>query len=929
MEIKAINFKNLSIKDKIVRLIFLITGICVILSSVILTIYVSVSTIYTKKENLKLLTTVVGNNCVGAILFNDKEYANELLKGFLSIDDLRFVAILDKDFRLFTYYINKKRLAKKYQSNKKLFKSIESIVKKTSFIKDIFNNQLNVYHSIVFQQELIGYIVVSTSINSIYKELFVIWAVFLVVSVLSIILGYFLANRLHGVISDPINKLYDKMHYISKSKDYSLRVQKTQEDEIGALIDMFNEMISQIQKRDMELEEHRGRLEEMVEARTKELLNINKTLNETVKELKKAKTKAEEAAKAKTIFLANMSHEIRTPLNGIIGMVELLKHTKLDSRQLHYLNTIEKSGNTLLALINDILDYSKIDANKMDFHPDVFDLWSCTEDVIKTFLPQSLEKGLDIDLNISEEVPRYVIGDEARVKQILINLVGNAIKFTNQGRVLVELKIKSKEKDINLIEIVVEDTGIGIPDNKQDTIFEPFKQIDEGWSRKFQGSGLGLAITKNLVDLMGGDISLKSTVGKGTVFKVTLPFKRSNRIDEYKDKYKYTGFCFYLLAPVETDLKAFKRILGYLGIEYEIILEEDIYTIDNSKGVLVLDIDIAKMYTDELSFLENSHSILGIVLISSFGQNVDEKLQQFKFMLNRPILFQDSIKLIKTLTSKDKKGEQDEYAKKIDLSDKRILVVEDNEVNLEYLVDLLKMFNVRVITANNGKDAIEILKEQKVDLVFMDCQMPEMDGFKATKIIRKFEKQGKLPSRYTPIVALTAYALKGDREKCILAGMDDYVSKPFNALDIQKIMFKFLRGKSLELKDLSGTYQDTEDFHSILNDPPLEELRKVGGEKVVKKIVGMFISKVPQLISDLQTAYQDGDIQKFNNLVHSLKSSSATVGAYRVSHLASELQDLTRNKTRNIQDLREKFEKLIEELNMAKDALQRYLNSLV
>ena len=925
MTIKTNKSKNLSIKDKIIRVIFLITGICVILSGVILTIYISLSTIYTKKENLKLLATVAGNNCAGAIIFNDKEYANELLKGFSSINDLRFVVLLNKDFDLFTYYLNKKIINKKM-----LFNSIQNFKKKSSLIRDVFNNQLNVHQPIILKQELIGYIVVSTSINSIYKKLFAIWSIFVVVSALSIILGYFLAKKIHGVILDPINDLYDKMHYISKSKDYNLRVKKTQEDEIGALIDMFNEMISQIQKRDMELQRHREKLEEIVEARTQKLLKINKTLNETVEELKKAKTKAEEAAKAKTIFLANMSHEIRTPLNGILGMAELLKHTNLNGRQLHYLNTLEKSGNTLLTLINDILDYSKIDTNRMELHPDDFDLWLCVEDVIKSFLPQALEKGLNIELDISKEVPRFVIGDEARLKQILINLIGNAIKFTNEGEVLVELKAKSRERDINFVEIKVEDTGIGIPEDKQDSIFEPFKQIDEGWSRKFQGTGLGLAITKNLVDLMGGNISLKSTVGKGTIFNVTLPLKNSNRIDEYKKKFNYIEYYFYLLTPLMSDLKNLKRLLEHLELKYQVIQEKDISTLNNIKGVLVIDIDMALRNKDKLSHLERSHLLLGIVGISNFGQNIDRNLQQFKFILNRPILLQDLIKVIEILTSKDKEDIEEELLKNIELSDKQILVVEDNEVNLEYIVNLLKTFNVRIITANNGKEAIEVLKKEKVDLVFMDCQMPEMDGFKATEIIRKLEKQGKLPSKYTPIIALTAYALQGDREKCISSGMDDYISKPFNIQDIRKIIFKWICEKIQDVKDQceqSKHYQNLVDSESIINHIPLEELKKIGGEEMVKKVIDMFISKIPQLIKELQSAYQQGDVQKFHHLVHSLKSSSATIGAYRVSHLASELQDLTRNTTRNVKDLREKLEQLIFELNMAKDSLQRYLNS--
>ncbi len=289
---------------------------------------------------------------------------------------------------------------------------------------------------------------------------------------------------------------------------------------------------------------------------------------------------------------------------------------------------------------------------------------------------------------------------------------------------------------------------------------------------------------------MGGDISLKSEVGKGTVFTLALPFKRSNKVDEYKGKYSYTGLCFYLCSSLGSDLRGFMKFLGYLGVDYQVIYEEDIPMLDNNKGVLILDISIARRFKDKLSSLKESHSILDAILVLDFGQSIDDELQDFNFILNRPFMLQDITKLIESLISKEKQDKKERFSDEVDLSNKQVLVVEDNEVNLEYLTSLLKIYGVRVIATNNGKDAIEILKKQQVDLVFMDCQMPGIDGFKATKIIRELEQKGQMSSEYTPIVAVTAYALKGDKQRCIDAGMDDYISKPFNADAIKKSIGK-------------------------------------------------------------------------------------------------------------------------------------------
>jgi two-component system sensor histidine kinase/response regulator len=581
-------------------------------------------------------------------------------------------------------------------------------------------------------------------------------------------------------------------------------------------------MLTQIQERDTELARYRGHLEEQVSTRTTELQAMNT-------ELIAEKEKAEENGRLKSEFLANMSHEIRTPINGMIGMTQLALETELTPEQRDYLETAETSAEFLLRIINDILDFSKIEAGKLILDPIDFDLYSSVGETVKTLALRAHQKGLELLCRFAPDVPAAVVADPDRLRQVLVNLAGNALKFTASGEVLISVEVESEDREGVTLHFSVADTGIGIPKEKQQHIFEAFTQADGSSSRRYGGTGLGLAISTQLVGMMGGRIWVESEPGVGSTFHFTARCGLGSAevlkpAPKALDDNTLHGIPLLIVDDNSTNRRILKEITARWGMlpttadSAEDALDAMKQVLLSSQGFPLVLLDAQMPGVDGFALavaIKQNPAFAGatIMMLSSSDLHDDAKLCRevgIQTYLVKPV---NQVELrhaiLKALGATPQPGllslvpaigELPPPAPMDESHPLRILLAEDNAVNQKLVLRLLEKRGHSITIAGDGLRAVELFKSQNFDLALMDVQMPEMGGFEATRIIRGLESTtgGRLP-----IIALTAHAMQGDRERCLKAGMDDYLSKPihpkalFEAIDRATSMRGMLQDQSL------------------------------------------------------------------------------------------------------------------------------------
>lgn len=554
------------------------------------------------------------------------------------------------------------------------------------------------------------------------------------------------------------------------------------------------------------------KLEKMVEERTKlleeahcELREQNKTLEQRVDErtaeLLEAKGNAEQASLAKSQFLANISHEIRTPMNGIIGMVELLYLTRLDDKQRHFLDIISLSANNLMNIINDILDISKIEFGNIVVEIVKFKIEDIIENVLDLVTYNAHKKKIELIIDIDRDIPEILEGDEGKIRQVLSNLLSNAIKFTDCGNILLEVKKISDIEDRVKLEFSISDTGVGIENESINKLFEPFVQGDLSYTKKYQGTGLGLAISKKLVEIMGGTISLETQKEKGSRFFFQIQLRKFDSQTCDIEKYDYEKLSLLIIDENDTNRSVIRKMLVEEGIRVYTAKDgnEGIELLKSDPEINLIIINANILEYDELRIVKEIQDLFGdeypiVVLVSVDTVESSNILEESKVKgyLIKPIIKKELIKKIQEI-EKDISGvkiEKDIMKNSFDEGYKRsVLVVEDNYINMIVLVETIKKIcSYRILEAKNGREAVEKFCKEKPEYILMDLQMPIMNGFEALKEIRKIEEDEKHEGGRSRIIAVTAYAMKEDRDMCLREGFDEYVTKPFTMEIIKEVL---------------------------------------------------------------------------------------------------------------------------------------------